>query len=807
MLQFNYNNLMFTVLFISFSQFSSAQIGVLSGKVNDENEEVMSFAHVLLLRQQDSVLVKGVTTNTAGRFSIESIPFGNYVLNISLLGYEPFFRNISIMDSEEFSLGTIQLTVSRQQLQGVQVVGKKALFQQKNDRLIVNVSSLPTFSGNNALQVLQKAPGVIVRENANSISLNNKGEVLVMINDRVSRVPPGTLIQQLKGMQAENIDRIEIIHQPSAKYDSNNAAGIIHIVLKERKITGLSGNASLIAGIGQREKGSGSLDLNYRNNGLNIYGTITGSHNKSPLWQLNHFREYEYEGNLYFYENQLLYTDPRFVSSGFTMGADLEIDDDNIIGALFGYSSSNMSGQDFRSSSRGTINGIPDLNSEFLLDLDNPNRNIFVNLNYFRRLGTNSSLNLDVDRVVLDTENFSGLSNLNPEAENQQVLADRDSRFEIYTAKGDFEHEWENGSKLEVGLKGTFNHSNTVSQARNRAEEIWSEDPAFQTDQDIDETILATYATYKKKWNEKWETSLGIRLENYKYQLNDVLGENDFEVTYTNPFPVVRASYAIDSVRKVTASFNRRIERPDFLMLVGYYVLIDPSLTVFSNTRLRPSFTNSARLAYNHRSFLIAFEINRTVGAISWYNTVDKESGVQTSTPINFDRMDGLLLSMSFPVKIGEIWKMNWNLDGAYKKVKDASNRPLPFEKGLITVTAQLTNIFEFGNSWTANVDVRYISPHMSGDQVYTWRPYVNFGISKKFGNESTLTFSIQDITATSGIIDWEYDQPELGIRTFGDNDWSERVFQLTYSFPFGNQKVKEKRNRKIGSQEERDRM
>jgi hypothetical protein len=169
--------------------------------------------------------------------------------------------------------------------------------------------------------------------------------------------------------------------------------------------------------------------------------------------------------------------------------------------------------------------------------------------------------------------------------------------------------------------------------------------------------------------------------------------------------------------------------------------------------------------------------------------------------------MDGFLLNMSFPIKINKIWKMNWNLDGAYKKVKDASNRPLTFEKDLFTVMAQLANVFKLTNSWTASIDGRYMSPFIEGDQVKYLHHYINFGISKKFKNESSLAFSVQDITASSGIRDWEYDQPELGIKTYGDNDFSERVFQLTYSFPFGNQKVKEKRNRETGSQDERDRM
>ena len=785
----------------------SSQQAIITGQVIDTQDEIMPFAHVLLLQHHDSVMVKGVTTDTEGRFTMEEIPIGNYVLNISLLGFEPYFRPVSINDSKELSMGTIQLTIMNQQLQGVQVVGQKALYQQKSDRLILNVGSQPTFSGKNALQVLQKAPGVIVQENSNSISVNNKGEVLIMINDRVSRIPKANLIQQLKGIRAENIDRIELIHQPGAKYDSDNASGIIHIVMKENNTYGFNGNASLTIGIGQREKFNGNTDLNYRNNRINIYGNVTGFHNKSPMATVNHFRNYEYQGDYYYYENNLRFENPANNSLGITVGADFEIDKNNIVGGLFGYSRNNMLGHNFTSISKGTVNSVPNTESQFLLDINNPSRNTFINLNYFRKIGANSSLNVDVDRVILDVQNSSDLNNLNPEETIEKTSANRESQFKINTVRADFEWKNEAGNKLETGVKGTFNNSNTQSLIQNRIADISGDDEAFSTNDDIAEKVLAAYASFYKKWNGKWESNLGLRLEHYNYELEDTSGENDFNVTYNNLFPVVRTSYAIDSTNSLTLSMNRRIERPSFFHLAGFYFLIDPSLFVSSNTRIRPSFTNAARLAYNHNSLLIAFEINRANGTIAFYNTVDKERGLQTSMPINFDRMDGYLLNISFPIKISKIWKMNWNLDGAYQKVKDVSNRPSPFEKGIFTVTAQLTNIFELSNSWTANIDGRYMSPHIDGDQVQYIHHYINFGVSKKFKNESSITFSVQDITATGGKDEWEYDQPELGINTYGKNNFSERVFQLTYSFPFGNQKVKEKRNRKTGSQEERDRM
>lgn len=781
----------------------------ISGTIQGIPGKTIDNVNVLLLRANDSGLVKGMLTDVNGFFVFKDIQPGNYFINSTHTGFNPYNSEIfSISAGIHKDVGLIPLYEKAMQLGEIIVAARKPLLEQKSDRLILNVGSLPTFSGNNALQILQKAPGVVVQENLNSISLNNKGGVLIMINDRVSRVPMGALIQQLKGMRAENIDRIELIYQPGAKYDSDNAAGIIHIVMKENPLYGTNGNASLTAGIGQREKANGSIDLNYRNDRFNVYGNITGFHSRSPLMHLNHYREYEFQGDQYNYENQVVFTNPRSYALGVNLGADYEINKENIVGFLFGFSKSkDMSGNDFTSSSKGSINGIFNSESKYLIDGDNPNNNNFLNINYLRKLTGGSSLNIDLDRAALDVQNSSVLSNTDKNTQPEAKWANRNSEFQIFTGKADYKWESVSGDKLETGLKGTFNNSETDSKIHNKKEGVWEEDKTFQTKDAIREKILAAYGSLQKKWNKKWDSELGLRLEYYNYKLVDELGDNDFAVSYTNLFPVARASYAIDSTRSLTVSFNRRIDRPDFTSLAGYYTLLDPGLIVTSNTRLRPSFTNAIRLAYNYRSFLVSVEVNRTKGAIAFYNTVIKENNEQLSKPINFDRMDGLLLSTSFPFKAGKIWTMNWYLEGAYKHVTDVSNRPLPFEKGLFSVTAQLNTIFNLGNSWTASLDGRYMSSYLSGDQEQYLHPYLNLGISKKFKNESSLTFSVQDITATSGIIEWEYNQPDLGIKTYGDNDWSERVLLLTYTFSFGNQKVKGKRNRETGSKEERDRM
>ena len=777
------------------------------GTVQDAGGKGIPFATVALLQAQDSSLVEGVAANEQGLYTFNAVETGKYMILATAVGFQPRRSAVFAVVSARTRIPALQLTEDVQTLDEVQVKSRKSLFVQKSDRLVINVSGTPGMAGNNALQVLKKSPGVVVDENQGSISLNSKGQVLVMVNNRVSRIPMAVLMKQLEGMQAESIDRIEIIHQPGAKYEASNSAGIIHIVMKENLNAGFGGNASVMTGYGQREKFSATTSLNYRRNKLNVYGDVTGTHSRSPRWKVNHYREFDYQGDIYRYENKLFFTDPNNRTIGLNAGADYQLDKKTIVGGLAGYSTNREIGNDFTSRSKSFLNGELVNSFNYLMDSRNESYNTFFNLNFFRQLDDHSFFNIDFDKVVLDVTNSSSLKPQSTEDTFSDSDILRDSRFDLYIIKGDYEWEGKNGFKVESGAKATFNNSNARSNVT-RQNDKSSVDPAFfKRSDDISEKILALYGSIKTKLGPRWETEAGLRLEHYEYDLVGITREQDFSTSYTNPFPLMRLSHKIDSASTITLSFNRRINRPSFFLLARFYALIDPNLFVSSNTRLRPAFTNALRLAYQENNTIFSVEINRTLGAIAFYNTVDKARNLQYSQPINFDKMESILLNLSFPMVFGGFWTANWNIQGALNVVTDSSNRPLPFNGGVPTITIQLNNNFNLGKNWTASLGGRYMSPYLDGDQVKYLRHYVNFGLSKKFENESMLTLSIQDITATSGIREWEYYQPNLGIRTYGKNDFSERVFQLTYNFPFGNQKLKKKRSRVTGSKEERDRM
>ena len=796
-------NLRFALLPLFFMAWFSSQGQTITGSIVDGNTgDPIMYANILALQLEDSTVVAGASADELGTFSIQPGDAFRGALRITAIGYEDFWRPIgqSVQQIE------IVMQATSDVLDEVVVSGRKLLFEQKSDRLVMNVGSIPSMSGNNALQVLQKSPGVLVDEQRNSIGLNGKGEVLVMINNRISRIPMGVLVQQLKGMPASKIDKIELIHQPSAKYDAANAAGIIHIVMKESDLFGFNGSSSLTIGYGQREKLNGNLQLNYRSGDFNLYTSFSGVRARSPIWEINHFREYDYLDDEYYYENRFKFNDLVQDNASFDIGLDYRISDRSVVGVLFGYSKVIWNGDDQLSRSKNFINGILQDAPSFLIRMENPNQNNFFNVNYSQQLSEQSSFNIDLDRVVMTSTNRTVLDGI-MDTPFSIIDGARLADFEIHTGQINYTLQTQDQASIEVGAKGTFTQSNAAASISSLVDGEWSDQRDFNQDDDISENILAFYVSYKKKWCEKCDAELGARYERYRYDLDASIAEQSLAVEFNNLFPVVRFGYQLDSTQTLNLSFNRRTNRAPFWMIAGFFGLFDPSLVVYANTQLRPSFTNAIRLAFQKRSFLWSIEANRTKGSISFYNTVDKENHRQTSIPTNFDRMDQIAMNINFPIYLTSFWETSVNLSGSYNYVEDSSNRPLPFKIELFSYALQLNNSFNMGSQWTANIDARHLSPFLAGDQELFSAGYINLGISKKFDNGHALGFSLQDLMNRSSNTEWEYNQPELGIRTYGFNVMAERTFLLTYSLSFGDDHVKAKRTRTTSSQEERARL
>lgn len=786
-------------LLLAFSSVLGYSQQVVTGRVSNIRNEPLTNATVLLLKSNDSSVVKATIADKQGQYHFATVLTGNYFISVSLVGHDTAW-------SSPFKLGVgdslnVPPIIMKEGivLNEVVVKGRKPLFQLKPDRVVMNVSASPAFTGNTALEVLQKTPGILVDRQANSIAMNSKGQVLIMINNKIQRVPIAVLVARLEGMRAENIEQIELIHQPPAKYDASGAAGIIHIVLKETNDEGTNANLSLNAGYGQREKAGTSINVNSRKHNINIYGGYNFNLDKTNKYTVNHFREYDYLTNIYYHENYVTLANYSNISHAGNIGVDIDFGKKTVLGALFtGTKSSLIWAKDGLSKSDDYINNARSGQQNFYLNPTTDIASISANVNVSHNINPKSNLNFNMDYAAIRYDNATDLKSNS----DSTAVANRRSNLDFWIISIDNTNELRKDTKLEVGIKGSFNKTTSITSSRNFhiAPEL------FSGVDNINERILAAYASLTKKFSKKLSGELGVRYEHYTYTLDSEKGD-DLAKAFKNPFPIVRFHYNIDSTNSLQIAFNRAISRPPFFNLTSFLIILDSSLTVYANPRLRPSFTNTLKISYGHRSLILSLAYLWRKGEVYFYNTVDKTKHLQTSVPVNLDIENMIEANLSFPVSVAKWWKMNWNLNGLYHVVKDETNHPVKFQNSIFTGTVQLNNSFRLGTGWTSSIDGRYRSWYLVGDQEQLLHPYLNVGIKKEFSSGSTFGVVLQDLTNSSGKKTWRYHQAEIGIRTFGNNNFSERQVRVTYTHLFGNKALSGKRERKTGSEEVKSRM
>jgi len=554
--------IVFSLFIFTFSMNARAQTAI-TGTVLDESGASLPSATVLLLNAADSSMARGNVTDNAGDFRFNLVSSGNYLLKVSMIGFQEHYSRPVGVEQEPVKLDAITLKKTVEQLDEIAVTAQKPLFELKQDRIVMNVGANPVTGGNTGLELLQKTPGVIVDRQNNSISMGAKGEVLVMINNKIQRIPAEALMAQLQGMRAENVDQIEVIHQPPARYDASGAAGIINIVLKRNNQQGTNGNVSLTAGYGQREKAGFSLNLNSRKGRLNLYGDYNYNRDRANNYEVNHFREYEYQQDDYYYENFVTLRNYREGQHAANLGLDVDFDGRTIVGFLLGGSlSDQVWGSGAESRSIDFINDDLTGETEYQFGSVTDVSSLSANVNLFQKMGSASHLNIDLDYASVHYDNSGNLRDgLNPS--DHTIVPERSTPMEFWIGSLDNVNQLGSGWTIETGIKGTFNSTVSTTTIQNLLEEDWTGATLLPGTDRINERILAAYGSLSKEFSEKLNTELGMRYEHYTYRLEQ--GEQeDIDNVFRNAFPVFRLNYTIAPENRVQLGFNRSITRPSF---------------------------------------------------------------------------------------------------------------------------------------------------------------------------------------------------------------------------------------------------
>lgn len=797
------------VFFICVCQplFSQTQI---TGTIQIARNQPLPFATVLLVLEADSTLIKGQIAGEDGAFAFEGISANDYRILMSMVGFEDqYSQPIQLRNGQQLMLPPFILQENVAQLDVVTITARKPLFEQKIDRLTVNVAASITSAGATALEVLERSPGVIVNRQQGGISMAGKEGVVVMINGKINRMPLSTVVELLAGMPSGNIEKIELITSPPANFDAEGNAGFINIVLKQTADEGLNGSYTFSAGYGKGEVGSANINFNYRKGKINLFGDYT------------YYREAQYQeaitGRRVDYENVLTETlskserDPLQNNHTARLGFDIRLSEKTVIGALLSSYDTKWT-MDAENEATYKRNGSLDARITVQNEELNQWRHYGGNVNFQHQFKENETLTFDADYLYYKDNNPNDYVNTYFDGSGNFLLEElthsgKITPLNIAVGKLDYAKSFGEKWKLETGLKATNSNFTNDVVVENNVGQGWVKDPGLTAKYKLDERILAVYSALDMKFGDKTNVKLGLRYEFTDSNLGSEEEANIVDREYGRLFPSFFVSHEFNEQHSANFSYTRRITRPTFNDMAPFVIFMDPYTFFSGNSALQPAVANSVKLDYRLHSVLFSLQYTVEDSTIARFQTrVDPATNRQLFFAENLKDQKTASFTLSFPVNPTNWWSMQYNATGVYTKLRNYyDGQLLSFDQKSLNLFASQT--FTLPKDFTFEVSGFYNSKSLFG--AYTFKPFgsLNAGLQKKFRDDKgTLRLGYDNIFNT---LIWkdELDLPDQGLFLYDSWQFAQPTIKVTYSRSFGNKKLKSQRQRETGSEAERQRV
>ncbi len=779
----------------------------ISGKVADAQSQSVAFANILVLNSDDGSLVKGAITDENGAYRIVNLSSGNYYVRCTLLGYQDAI-------SDPFNLSnnyTVPLLVMTEgeSLGEVVVQAKKPLYSQKVDRLVINVENSIVSSGGTALEVLERSPGVIVNRQNNAISVVGKDGVVVMINGKISYVPASSLVQMLDGMNADNIESIELITTPPASLDAEGNAGYINIVLKSNPDMGLNGSYALSAGYGNGALSNDNFNFNYRKNKLNLFGSYSFRlDQREQTWKTG--REYTNEGD-FIANRSITNREPTQRNHNIRLGTDYQLTENTIMGGIVTFYDNRWS-MDAFNTSINTTNSLPTSNIEIFTEEVNQLKHFGANYNFKHNFQKNEFVSLDVDYLYYEFNNPTDYVNdyfdSTGSFDYSELLRSRkETPLTTWVGKLDYSNKVNDEFSMEFGTKATQNDFENDVSVQTLEDGNWVFDPTLTNFSVLDEKIIAGYASADYSVNEKLSIKGGLRYEYTDSKLDTDTEGRVVDRQYGIWFPSLFVIRKWSENFSTNLAYSKRITRPTFNDLAPFVIFFEPNTFLSGNASIQPAISNTVKMDFNYKSYFLSFQYTDEDGTIAnFQETIDEESGRLVFEASNLDYTRTFSIITGFPLKITDWWRTQNNVTYVRQKVRSFYKEDI-VELELGIFSANSSHSFKISDSFSAELSGFYNGPGFFGNATYDAFYAVNAGIQQKFGEKwGTLKFAINDLF-DSLVFNGGTDLPEQNIRTINSFDFSNRTFLLTYTRNFGNKELRSARNRETGAEEERRRV
>jgi iron complex outermembrane receptor protein len=786
----------------------------ISGTVKDDQGKTLSGASIALKKIKDSSVVKLAATNSSGRFEFTDIQPGKYFLNVSFVGY--VINNTAAFDLTEGAsaeVPDITLAKASSDLKAVEVVVKKPIIEVKADKTVMNVEGSVNAVGQDALELLRKSPGVLVDKDEN-LSLSGKNGVQVYIDGRPTPLSGADLAGYLKTLQSSSIESIEIITNPSSKYEAAGNAGIINIKLKKNKSFGTNGSANVGFNQGIFPKYLGGLSLNHRNKNINLYGNYNYNRSRNESYM-----------NLYRVQLDTLFDQRstmtfRNKSHNFKAGMDYFINKKSTIGIMV---NGNFANFDMANYSRTPISFLPkgELNKVLVADNSSHSKrnNTNANLNYRYADTSGRELNMDADYGIYRIDNNQLQPNYyyNP---SETVITDQriynmvaPTDIDIYSFKTDYEQNFKKG-RLGFGGKVSYVTSDNDFQRFNVFSNGKQMDTLRSNLFNYKENINALYVNYNKAFK-GFMIQLGLRMENtniegyssgYRQNGNSYSEyDSTFKRHYTDLFPSAGITFNKKPTSQWGLRYSRRIDRPAYQDLNPFEFKLDEYTFQKGNTDLRPQYTNSFSLTHTYKYKLTTTLTYSHVKDVFTQLIDTAEKSKAFITKKNLATQDIASINVSYPFQY-KWYSAFANLNAYYTHYKANLGVGRTVDLDVFAFNAYVQNTFRIGKGWTGELTGFYSSPSIWQGTFKSKEMYgVDAGLLKTIlkGN-ATVKASVSDIFKT---MVWGGTSDFAGqyLRTRGG--WESRLFKIALTYRFGNNQVKSERQRKTGLEDENKRV
>jgi len=794
--------LLITTLLCSFLH-SMGQVSV-QGRISDQQQN-LPLATVLLLTQ-DSILIKGTITNEKGEFVFDQVNAGNYRISSTMVGYTKFISPPIAIGKENIILLDIQLEEITTWLNEAVVQAERPLFEQQPDRLVINVQSIITSSGNTILEVLQKSPGVLVNRQNNSISINGRSGVRVMMNGKLMQLPMDVVVQMLDGINSTNVESIELITTPPAKYDADGTGGLINIITKENEYLGTSGSFGFTLGAHWAETLGANVNINHRNKKMAYFidYSILRNHNRHIM------KMEQLTDDPFFVQTIRDYSERENITTQQNLSAGMEWELSNRTSLSTGFTGyrRNWDLTSFTS----------DLNYAALDSTVNTNMNI-RELNLWQsatgtiglktKINSKSEISYNLDYLFYHNDNPSGYdSRLFYEqlslAETSKIDLKKETPIRFFIAKADYNFNYSPSLSWEVGVKGVSSNLENRVMVQRFIKDMWAADPTYSSYSTLDEQIGAAYFSSRYKTNSQWLITSGLRYEYTHTSIGTATQSNFIERKYGYFFPSILLEKNLGREKSFQISYTRRITRPTYNDIAPYVFFWGPNSFSAGNTSLLPSVSDAIKIGYHAKQWVASLQWSHTKREIVFSQPEKDASHNLIFRSQNLNYLNTLSFTNSYSLAITAAWEIQSTLTTQYQ-IAETSQLSTNTILTLYGLNLNMANIFKLPNDFSVEVSGVYQSKSLSGISEFLPMGTLNAGIQKKIKEIGVLRLSVDDILYSSN---WRIKTYSLEnkLNTYFNYDWHNQFVRLTFTRNLGNHKLKSVKL-KSGSEEERGRI